>query len=84
MSTGTTGAPLGGVEVKKSNPLKAVFPYLVVVLCLVISFIVFYTVFNLHALDRRSPDQLLRYCIQRRFRNSDRYGPEPDGLGILH
>lgn len=49
MSTGSTGAAAGGHEVKKSNPLKAVFPYIVVVLCLVIAFGVFYTIF-------RSPD----------------------------
>lgn len=49
MSTGSTGAAVGGVEVKKSNPLKAVFPYIVVVACLVIAFGTFYTIF-------RSPD----------------------------
>lgn len=43
MSTGTSGA--NGTTIKKSNPLKAYFPYIVVALCLVIAFAVFYTIF---------------------------------------
>lgn len=45
MSTGTKGAGGDGINVKQSNPMKAIFPYLVVVLCLAIAFTVFYTIF---------------------------------------
>ncbi|HHG85562.1 MAG TPA: MotA/TolQ/ExbB proton channel family protein [Bacteroidetes bacterium] len=43
MNTGSNGA--GGIEIKKSNPLKAWFPAIVVVLSMVIAFVVFYTIF---------------------------------------
>lgn len=43
MSTGTSGA--NGITIKKSNPMKAYFPYIVVALCLVVAFAVFYTLF---------------------------------------
>ena len=43
MSTGKTGA--GGAPIKQSNPLKAWFPFIVVVLCIVVAFVVFYTIF---------------------------------------
>lgn len=45
MSTGANGAG-EGVQIKKSNPMKSVFPYLVVVAALGISFLVFYTIFG--------------------------------------
>lgn len=45
MSTGAKGAG-DGVQVKQSNPMKSIFPYLVVVLALVISFAVFYLIFG--------------------------------------
>ncbi|MEM7036997.1 MAG: MotA/TolQ/ExbB proton channel family protein [Bacteroidota bacterium] len=44
MSTGNTGAG-GGAPIKQSNPLKAWFPAIVVVLSIVVAFAVFYTVF---------------------------------------
>ncbi len=45
MSTGVKGAG-DGVRVKQSNPMKSIFPYLVVLLALVISFAVFYLIFG--------------------------------------
>ncbi len=45
MNTGSNGAALEGTEVKQSNPLKAWFPLLMVVACVVVAFTIFYTIF---------------------------------------
>jgi biopolymer transport protein ExbB len=46
MKTVSSGAGDSGVTIKKSNPLKAWFPALVIVLCLTVAFLVFYFVFG--------------------------------------
>lgn len=46
MKTVGTGAGDSGVTIKKNNPLKSLFPALVIILCLVVAFLVFFFVFG--------------------------------------